>query len=55
MSLFRRSVVSEILSHGGVVLSTLIIVWLSVLLVRLLGDAASGQIGDEVVLGLAVF
>src|SRR5690625_1362242 len=55
MSLFRRSVISEILSHGGVVLSTLIIVWLSVLIVRLLGDAASGQIGAEVVLGLAVF
>ncbi|HLS21107.1 MAG TPA: LPS export ABC transporter permease LptF [Paenalcaligenes sp.] len=55
MSLFRRSVVSEILSHGGVVLSTLIVVWLSVLLVRLLGDAASGRIGAEVVLGLAVF
>src|SRR5690625_3176171 len=55
MSLFRRSVISEILSHGGVVLSTLIIVWLSVLIVRLLGDAASGQIGAEVVLGLAFF
>lgn len=55
MSLFRRSVIAEILSHGGVVLSTLIIVWLSVLIVRLLGDAASGQIGAEVVLGLAVF
>lgn len=55
MSLFRRSVVSEILSHGGVVLSTLIVVWLSVLLVRLLGDAATGRIGAEVVLGLAVF
>src|SRR5690625_262503 len=55
MSLFRRSVIAEILSHGGVVLSTLIIVWLSVLIVRLLGDAASGQIGAEVVLGLVVF
>src|SRR5690625_1728556 len=55
MSLFRRSVSSEILSHGGVVLSTLIMVWLSVLIVRLLGDAASGQIGAEVVLGLAFF
>lgn len=55
MSLFRRSVISEILSHGAVVLSTLIIVWLSVLIVRLLGDAASGQIGAEVVVGLAFF
>lgn len=55
MSLFKRSVVSEIMSHGGVVVSTLLIVWLSVLLVRLLGDAAEGAIGADVVLGLATF
>lgn len=55
MSLFKRSVVAEILSHGGVVISTLMVVWLSVLLVRLLGDAASGDIGADVVLGLATF
>ncbi|MFC3339509.1 LPS export ABC transporter permease LptF [Paracandidimonas soli] len=55
MSLFKRSVVSEVASHGGVVFSTLIVVWLSVLLVRLLGQAASGNIGADVVLGLAVF
>ena len=55
MSLFKRSAVSEILSHGGVVLSTLLIVWLSVLLVRLLGEAANGTIGPDVVLGLAAF
>lgn len=55
MSLFKRSVVSEITSHAGVVLSTLIIVWLSVLLVRLLGEAAGGSIGADVVLGLAAF
>jgi len=55
MSLFRRSVVAEITSHMGVVLSTLIIVWLSVLLIRLLGEAAGGQIGADVVFGLAVF
>ncbi|HRL22097.1 LPS export ABC transporter permease LptF [Alcaligenes sp. SDU_A2] len=55
MSLFKRSAVSEILSHGGVVLSTLLIVWLSVLLVRLLGEAANGSIGPDVVLGLAAF
>src|SRR5690625_2396320 len=55
MSLFKRSVVAEILSHGGVVVSTLMVVWLSVLLVRLLGDAASGDIGADVVLGLATF
>src|SRR5690625_5135148 len=54
MSLFRRSVVSEILSHGGVVLSTLINDWLSVLLVSLIGDDASGQIGVEVDLWLDV-
>lgn len=55
MSLFKRAVISEILSHAGVVLSTLLVVWLSVLLVRLLGEAASGNIGAEVVLSLAVF
>jgi len=55
MSLFKRSVATEIVSHGGVVFSTLIVVWLSVLLIRLLGDAASGAIGADVVLGLAAF
>ncbi|RIY40911.1 LPS export ABC transporter permease LptF [Neopusillimonas maritima] len=55
MSLFKRSVVSEIMSHAGVVFSTLLVVWLSVLLVRLLGDAASGSIGADVVFGLATF
>lgn len=55
MSLFKRSVVSEIMSHAGVVFSTLLVVWLSVLLVRLLGDAAEGAIGADVVLGLATF
>lgn len=55
MSLFKRSVVSEISSHAGVVFSTLIVVWLSVLLVRLLGEAAGGSIGADVVLGLAAF
>lgn len=55
MSLFKRTVVSEIVSHASVVMSTLLIVWLSVLLVRLLGDAAGGQIGADVVLGLAAF
>ncbi|NLC34946.1 MAG: LPS export ABC transporter permease LptF [Alcaligenaceae bacterium] len=55
MSLFKRSVVSEILSHAGVVVSTLLVVWLSVLLVRLLGEAAAGAIGADVVVGLATF
>lgn len=55
MSLFKRAVSSEIVSHAGVVLSTLLIVWLSVLLVRLLGEAAGGSIGAEVVVSLAVF
>jgi lipopolysaccharide export system permease protein len=55
MSLFKRSVVSEIMSHAGVVFSTLLVVWLSVLLVRLLGEAASGTIGADVVFGLATF
>lgn len=55
MSLFKRSVVSEIMSHGGVVFSTLLVVWLSVLLVRLLGEAANGAIGADVVFGLAAF
>ncbi len=55
MSLFKRSVTAEITSHGGVVLSTLLVVWLSVLLVRLLGEAAGGNIGADVVFGLATF
>lgn len=55
MSLFKRSVVSEILGHAGVVFSTLLVVWLSVLLVRLLGEAANGSIGADVVFGLAAF
>lgn len=55
MSLFKRSVVAEITSHAGVVFSTLVVVWLSVLLVRLLGEAAGGSIGADVVLGLAAF
>lgn len=55
MSLFKRSVTAEITSHGGVILSTLLVVWLSVLLVRLLGEAAGGNIGADVVLGLATF
>ncbi|MFA7668828.1 MAG: LPS export ABC transporter permease LptF [Burkholderiaceae bacterium] len=55
MSLFKRSVVSEIMSHAGVVVSTLLVVWLSVLLVRLLGEAANGSIGADVVVGLATF
>ena len=55
MSLFKRSVVSEITSHAGVVFSTLVVVWLSVLLVRLLGEAAGGSIGADVVMGLAAF
>lgn len=55
MSLFKRSVVAEITSHAGVVFSTLLVVWLSVLLVRLLGEAANGAIGADVVFGLATF
>ncbi|MDO9023456.1 LPS export ABC transporter permease LptF [Zwartia sp.] len=55
MSLFKRSVVSEITNHFSVVLSTLIVVWLSVILVRLLGEAAAGRIGADVVVGLAAF
>jgi lipopolysaccharide export system permease protein len=55
MSLFKQSVVGEITSHVGVVFSTLLVVWLSVLLVRLLGEAAGGMIGVDVVLGLAAF
>src|SRR5690606_32804441 len=38
-----------------VVVSTLLVVWLSVLLVRLLGEAAAGAIGADVVIGLATF
>lgn len=53
MSLFKRAVVSEISSNASVVLSTLVVVWLSIILVRLLGQAAKGIIGADVVIGLA--
>lgn len=55
MFLFKRSVVSEILSNAGVVFSTLLIVWLSVLLARLLAQAATGAIGADLVLGISAF
>lgn len=55
MSLFKRSVVAEATSHASVVFSTLLVVWLSVVLVRLLGEAAAGRIGADVVVGLAAF
>lgn len=53
MSLFKRAVVAEIASNASVVLSTLVVVWLSIILVRLLGQAAKGIIGADVVIGLA--
>lgn len=55
MSLFKRSVVAEILSHAGVIFSSLIVIWLSVLLVRLLGQAAAGMIGADIVIGITAF
>jgi len=53
MSLFKRTVVSEVAGHASVVFSTVIVVWLSIVLVRLLGEAAKGIIGADVVAGLA--
>ncbi len=53
MSLFKRAVVAEVSSNASVVLSTLVVVWLSVVLVRLIGQAAKGYIGADVVVGLA--
>ena len=55
MSLFQRSVKDELVSHASVVFSTLVVVWISVLLVRLLGEAAAGRIGADVVMGIAAF
>jgi lipopolysaccharide export system permease protein len=55
MSLFKRSVTSEVANHSGVVFSTLIVIWLSIVLVRLLGEAAAGKIGPDIVIGLATF
>lgn len=55
MLLFKRAIIAEILSHAGVVFSTLIVVWLSVLLVRLLGQAAAGYIGADIVVGISAF
>jgi len=55
MSLFKRSVIAEVSNHAGVVFSTLIVVWLSIVLVRLLGEAAAGKIGSDIVIGLATF
>ena len=53
MSLFKRAVISEVASNASVVFSTVIVVWLSIVLVRLLGQAAKGIIGADVVMGLA--
>ena len=53
MSLFKRAVISEVASNASVVFSTLIVIWLSIVLVRLLGEAAAGNIGADVVLGLS--
>jgi lipopolysaccharide export system permease protein len=53
MSLFKRAVVAEVSSNASVVMSTLVVVWLSVVLVRLIGQAAKGAIGADVVVGLA--
>jgi len=53
MSLFKRAVISEVASNASVVFSTVIVVWLSIVLVRLLGQAAQGMIGADVVMGLA--
>jgi len=55
VSLFQRSVRNELTSHASVVFSTLVVVWLSVLLVRLLGEAAAGRIGADAVVGMATF
>ncbi len=55
MSLFQRSVKDELTSHASVVFSTLVVVWISVLMVRLLGEAAAGRIGADVVFGIATF
>ncbi|VCU71432.1 Lipopolysaccharide export system permease protein LptF [Pigmentiphaga humi] len=55
MSLFQRSVKDELSSHASVVFSTLVVVWGSVLMVRLLGEAAAGRIGADVVMGIAAF
>lgn len=53
MSLFKRAAISEVASNASVVFSTVIVVWLSIVLVRLLGQAAQGIIGADVVMGLA--
>ena len=50
-----RHLAGALLIIAPLVFSTLVVVWLSVLLVRLLGEAAGGAIGADVVLGLAAF
>lgn len=53
MSLFKRAVVAEVASNASVVMSTLVVIWLSIILVRLIDQAARGVIGADVVVGLA--
>ncbi|AIL33032.1 LPS export ABC transporter permease LptF [Basilea psittacipulmonis] len=53
MSLFKRSVSNEIISHTSMVFCTLTIIWISVLLVRLLGQATQGAIGADLVFALS--
>lgn len=50
--LFERAVRREIWHHASLVFASILTIWISVLLVRTLGDAASGQVGATAVLGL---
>ena len=52
---FRRAVRQELLSHTALVFSSLLVIWTSILLVRLLGDAAGDRIGADAVFGLVGF
>ncbi|UOF93888.1 MAG: LPS export ABC transporter permease LptF [Bordetella sp.] len=55
MLIFKRSIIAEIISYTGITLFTLIIIWLSILLMRLLGEVSKGNIEIEILAILVNF
>jgi lipopolysaccharide export system permease protein len=55
VTIFPLMVRRELVGHASVVFSSLLVIWVSILLVRLLGDAAGDRIGADAVLGMVGF
>lgn len=54
MSLFKRSLIEEILTHAIIIFLILLTIWTSILLMRFLGEAVSGSITIDLVLRLMI-